>query len=277
MKLSVIIVSFNTKELLKRCLESIAKARRREGEKEEVEIIVVDNASGDGSAEEIKKIQIKYQKYKLNIKYILNNENLGFAKANNQALLQAQGEYCLLLNSDTQVRSGSLEKLIEFAREHPDTGLIGVRLLNLDDSIQPSIYHLPTVWRAFREFWLGQKGAYEKYAVTGTSPVEVEAVTFAAALIPKTTIEKIGLLDERYFMYFEDLDYCRRVKRAGLTVYYLPTAEVVHCHGASGQGLLTTYQHLTESSKIYNGQLKYWLLTFIIWFGQKWRKIFGCF
>lgn len=267
MKLSVVIVSFNTKELLKKCLESIKGSGLKASD---YEVIVVDNASQDGSVEMVKE---EFPEVKL----IVNQENLGFAKANNQALKQVYGEYCLLLNSDTQVKPGALEKLVEFAEKHPEAGVIGARLLNPDGSIQPSVYHLPTIWRAILEYWLGMEGEYEKYAVTGTNPVSVEAVTFACALIPKITIEKIGLLDERYFMYFEDLDYCWRVRQAWLKVYYLSTAEVNHYHGASGKGSSATYRYLLESSKIYNGQLKYWFLTFIIWSGQKWRKIFGYF
>jgi len=265
MELSIIIVSFNTRELLKKCLESIKNA----------EIIVIDNASTDGSVEEIKKLKIKYQKYKLNIKYILNNENLGFAKANNQALRLAGGEYCLLLNSDTEVKPGALEKLVEFARQHAEVGIVGARLLNPDGSLQPSVYHFPTIWRAFQEYWLGRKGSYEKYALTASDAVKVEAVTGAAMLISRKTIEKIGLLDEQYFMYFEDLDYCRRLKRANLKVYYLPEAEVIHHHGASGKGSPLTYRYLVKSSKIYNGISKFWALSFIIRSGQKWQRILG--
>lgn len=266
MDLSIIIVSFNTKELLKNCLESILRARRREGEKARIEVIVVDNASNDGSSQMVKK---EFP----GVKLVQNKQNLGFAKANNQALRISQGEYCLLLNSDTEVKPGALEKLVEFAKSHPGAGIIGARLLNPDGSPQPSVYHFPTIFGAIKEYWFSQKGTYEKYAVTASDAVRVEALTFAAVLIPKTTIKRIGFLDELYFMYFEDLDYCRRVKRAGLKVYYLPQAEVIHRHGASGSSSGITYQYLVESSKIYNGIVKYWFLFFIIWLGQKWQKI----
>ena len=277
MELSIIIISFNTKELLKRCLNSVIgdewsvvrKKRPVTSHQSPVtEIIVVDNASTDGSVEMAKR---EFPQVKL----IENRENLGFAKANNQALRQAQGKYCLLLNSDTEVKPGAPEKLVEFARQHSEAGIIGARLLNPDNSVQASSYHFPSIKRALAEFWLGRKGEYEKYiAATSKEPVEVDVVSFAAALLPKKTLEEIGLLNERYFMYFEDLDYCRRVKRAGLKIYYLPEAEVVHHHGASGKGSNITYQYSVESSKIYNGLPKYWLLSFIIWSGQKWQRIF---
>lgn len=256
MKLSIIITSFNTKELLEKCLLSLKNAQ--------AEIIVVDNASIDGSVERVE------QRYK-GIKILRNKENLGFAKANNQGIKIAQGEYVLLLNSDTQVEPKALDELIKFAEERSEAGVIGAKLLNQDGSTQPSVFHLPTIRGAISEFWFKKTESFSKYAPKGNNPIEVEAVVGAAMLIPKPVIEKVGLLDERYFMYFEDLDYCRRVRRAGFKVYYLPKAEVIHHHGASGKELgHKTNQWLVTSSKIYHGTIKYWLLTFIIWLGQKW-------
>jgi GT2 family glycosyltransferase len=262
MKLSIIIVNFNTKEFLKKCLESIYQYI----DISTYEIIVVDNGSIDGSAKMVKE---EFPKVKL----IENSKNLGFAKAVNQGIRKAKGEYIFLLNPDTEIKRGTLKKLIEFAGKNPDAGVIGAKLLNPNSSIQSSVYHFPTIWRAIKEFWFGQRGAYEKYAPAGMEPVEVDAVTGAAMLIPRKTIEKIGLFDERYFMYFEDLDYCRRVKKAGLKVYYLPEARIIHHHGKSGLSV-HVYSYLVSSSKIYNGIIKYYLLTFIIWLGQKFRNIF---
>ena len=227
MNVAVIIVSFNTKELLRKCLASIEKmetgncpAERDPALREKLETIVIDNASSDGSPEMIKK---EFSQ----VKFIANKKNQGFAKANNQGLKIAKGDYLLLLNSDTEVRPGTLQKLEEFAQNRPQAGVVGAKLLNPDGSIQPSVYHFPTIWRAIKEYWFGLKGSYEKYAPTFEKEVEVEAVTGAAMLIPKKTIERIGYLNERYFFYFEDLDYCRRVRRAGLKVFYLPTAEIL--------------------------------------------------
>lgn len=265
MDLSIIIVSFNTKELLRRCLESIYRARDHSPK---MEIIVVDNTSTDGSSEMVNK---EFPETML----IRNKQNLGFAKAVNQGLKIAKGNYIFLLNSDTEVKSVAMEKLIKFAREHPEAGIIGARLLNPDSSIQPSVYHLPSIWRAIAEYWLGQKGAYEKYNMITSDAVSVEAVTGAAMLISRKTIETIGFLDERYFMYFEDLDYCRRAQGAGFQVWYLPIAEVIHYHGSSGPSPGVTYQYLVKSSKIYNGIIKYYFITFIIWLGQKWQNFLG--
>ncbi len=265
--LSIIIVSFNTKKLLRECLKSLIT--NYQSLITDHEIIVIDNASEDGSS-------LMVGKDFPQVKLIENQENLGYAAANNQALRQAQGKDCLLLNPDTRVKPGSLEKLIKFAEEHPETGIVGAKLVNPDGSVQPSVYHFPTLWRAIKEYWFGQKGVYEKYAPKGKKPVEVEAVTGAAMLIPRKTIEKIGLLDEKYFMYFEDLDYCGRVKQAGLKVYYLPKAEILHHHGQSAvKAGSKAYRFLVQSSKIYNGLVKYYLLFLILWIGQKWQKILG--
>ena len=291
MDLSIIIVSYNTRELLKRCLESLIP---------NTGIIVVDNGSNDGSREFLRDLERrKYRNIEENkkskslnlynreaissfaynsisLKVIFNKNNVGFAKANNQGIKIARGKYILLLNSDTQIRQGTLAKLIEFAEKHPEAGAIGARLLNPDSSVQPSIYHLPTIGRAIGEYWLGRKGTYEKYASMGKNPAEVEAVTGAAMLIPRRIIEKVGFLDERYFFYFEDLDFCRRVRRAGFKVYYLPSAEIIHHHGASGKEIPgETQEWLGQSSKIYHGILRYYLITFIIWVSQKWRKLLG--
>ncbi|MDP2860695.1 MAG: glycosyltransferase family 2 protein, partial [bacterium] len=163
----------------------------------------------------------------------------------------------------------SLKNLLFFAKNHPDTGIIGSRLLNPDGTVQPSVYHFPTIRRAIKEYFFGKKGSYEKYAPNSEKPLEVEALVGATMLIPKTVFEKVGLLDERYFMYFEDFDFCRRVKSAGLKIYYLPESRIFHHHGASGKKLGgKTSEFLVKSSKIYNGRLKYYLFTLIIRLSQ---------
>jgi GT2 family glycosyltransferase len=260
MDLSIIIVSFNTKDLLKRCLESLPLSS---------EIIIVDNGSIDGAVEMLKKIK------EPKIKIIENKENLGFAKAVNQGLKKAKGEYLLLLNSDVFAKKEAFNKLVAFAKDQPQAGVIGGRLLNPDGSPQGSCFYLPTVLRIMREFWFNGHSTLNKYIPLSDKPVEVEAVIGAVFLIPRKVLNKVGFLDERYFMYFEDLDYCRRVREAGFKVYYLPEAEFIHEHGASGKNIPgQTHRWLVESSKVYHGTAKYFLITAIIWLGQKWQKIF---
>lgn len=269
MTLSIIIVSYNTKKLTLDAIESVY----RDGSEISYEIIVVDNNSQDGSVEVLRELEKKDK----NLLLIENKGNLGFARANNQGIKKAKGEYMLLLNSDTIVKPGALGKLLEFAKERPDAGVVGARLLNKDGSIQEGCFHFPTIGRAISEYWLGQKGHFEKFAPKGALPVTVDAVVGAAFLITPKALKKVGLLDERYFFYFEDIDYCRRVWKEGLRVYYYPKAEIIHLVGASGKAIANPsnqWRRLIPSSKIYHGVLKHYLLTFILWLGQKWEKIF---
>ena len=255
MKLSIIIVNYNTKELLRRCLKSLPD--------EWGVVIVVDNSSTDESVEMIKK---EFPSVRL----ILNSQNLGFARAVNQALRQAIGEAVLLLNSDTIVKKGALEKLIEFEKK-VRPAIIGAKMLNPDGTVQGSCFYLPTISRAIKEYWFGKSGYFSKYAPEGKEPMEVEAVSGGAMLISKGVIEKIGLFDERYFMYFEDLDYCRKARKVGYNIYYLPTVEIVHEHGASGKNLAISeeqWKRLIPSSKVYHGPLKHFLINLIIRLGQ---------
>jgi len=263
METSVIIVSYNTKKLTLQTIKSI--------EQENVEIIIIDNNSKDGSLKELQRLA-KEKKIKL----IENSSNTGFAFANNQGIKKACGKYIFLLNSDTKVKKGAVKKLVDFAKKTPDAGFISARLLNADGSVQASCLYFPTIFNAIREYWFNQKGLFEKFAPKGKVAVEVEASVAAAALVTPKGIKKVGLLDERYFFYFEDIDYCRRIKKAGMKIYYLPAAEVTHYHGMSGKKIAdegNQWRRLIPSSKIYHGVLKHYLLTAVLWFGQKWQKL----
>ncbi|MEJ2348070.1 MAG: glycosyltransferase family 2 protein [Patescibacteria group bacterium] len=268
MELSIIIISYNTKDLTRQCIESIIN----EGSKIDLEIIVVDNDSKDGSVEELKELWKKYK----NLKLIENKENVGFSKANNQGIKTASGRYILLLNSDTKVKRYVFKKLLSFAEKTDDAGVVSPKLLNGDGTLQPSCFYFPTIRNAIREYWLGQKGLFEKYVPKVKKPVVVEAVVGAAFLITPKALNSVGLLDERYFMFFEDLDYCKRVQEKGLKVYYYPGASIVHYHGASGKKIAdqeNQWRRLIPSSKIYHGVLKHYFLTAILWLGQKWQKL----
>jgi GT2 family glycosyltransferase len=256
-KVSIIVISFNTRPLTLACLKFIFGSRP----KINFEVIVVDNASEDGSVQALRKLRVK------NLRLIANKKNLGFAKANNQGIRLSKGEYVILLNSDTQVKKGAIDKLVDFADRAPDAGAVVPRLLNKDGTIQGSVFEPPTVSKAIRQYWLGKKGLLDKYAPQKGSVVK--AAVMAAFLVTPLARKKVGVLDERYFMYFEDFDYCRRLRRANLKIYYLAEAEIVHLHGASGGG----NKLLVESAKKYHGLLVYYVITFIIWSGQKWQKL----
>lgn len=264
--LSIIIVNYNTKELISDCIKSIRKSKP----KLKYEVIVVDNGSKDGSVENLKKLK---EKGLLN-KLILNRDNLGFAKANNRGLKISKGKYRLLLNSDTKVIKGALDELVRSASNVSDAGAIGAKLFNPDGTVQASAYYLPTAKRAIIHYWLGGKKYFDKYIPKGEGLVEVEALTMAALLLTPKATKKAGYLNEKYFMYFEDLDYARSLKEKSLAVYYDHDSKVIHKHGASGINVKdknNQWRRLIPGSKTYHGLLKHYLIQFILWTGQKLR------
>ncbi len=258
--LSIIIVNYNTKKLTNDCIASIVRTAADIS----YEIIVIDNASSE-------QFELR-DSLKPKVRLIRNSVNKGFAKANNQGMKIARGEYILLLNSDTVVHKDAISLLISFAKSHPDAGIVAPQLLNADQSVQPSVFLFPTISRAILQYWVGLRKAFDKYIPKGNSPVKVEAVVAAAVLITPTALKKAGRLNEKYFMYFEDIDYCRKIKKAKLTIYYLPEAKVTHYHGASGKGIADSadqWRRLIPSSKIYHGNVRHFIITFILWSGQK--------
>ncbi len=268
-EVSIIIVNWNTKLLTQKCIESILKSNT----KSTYEIILVDNYSSDGSV----KIFREYLKAKKINKLIENNSNLGFSKANNKAIEVARGKNIFLLNSDTEIKNGAIDELVNFANANKNIGVIGSRLFNADGSIQASCFNLPTLSRAVRQYWLGQRGVFDKYYPKEENPTKVEAVVGAAMFVTENSIKKVGLLSEKYFFYFEDLDYCRAVAKAGLSVYYLPSSHVIHYHGSSINKITDkndAWKKLIPGSKIYHGTLMHYLINLVIWSGQKWQKFF---
>jgi GT2 family glycosyltransferase len=239
MELSIVIINYKTPELTKKCVASIKKYPP----KVLYEIIIIDNS----------------------------NDNVGFAKGNNKGIKKARGKYILLLNSDTEVKKGSIDRLVEFAKNNPDAGAVVPKLLNKDGTTQASAFKFPSLWLAIRQYWFGEKNLLDKYI-----PLEsnIDIGVMAAFLITPEAIKKVGLLDERYFMYFEDFDYCRRIKQKGLRVYYVSDSEVVHYHGASGPA---DWKRLIPGSRIYHGNLVHNLMTFILWTGQKLGKLIPIF
>ncbi len=266
--LSIIIVNFNTKKLVLNCIESVINSNP----KTIYQIIVVDNGSSDGSVSAIRKLKVKTN----NILLIENKNNLGFAKANNQGIKKADGKYILLLNSDTKVLPGTLDKLLDFAKNTNNVGVVGPKYLNPDKSIQGSCFKLPTLGRTIKQYWFGKRGLLDKYTPLGKYAQEVEAVTMASFLITPECIKKVGLINENYFMYFEDLDYCRAMRKFGLKVYFLPSAEIIHYHGASGREITKPeyqWRRLIPSSKIYHGTMKHYLINMVIKIEQIVNKV----
>ena len=266
-ELSIVIVTWNTKKLLSDCIESIVSKKH----KVNYEIIIVDNGSTDGTIEYLDNLNSKK-----GFKIIKNSKNEGFAKANNKGIKQARGEYILLLNSDTKVLDSALDQMYEFAKVTPGAGVVGARLLNADGSTQASCFNFPTLINTIQEYWLGQKGRTSKYFPKGDEPSVVDAVVGAAFLITPNARKKVGLLDERFFFFFEDLDYCRSVKFVGLKTYYLPSAQVTHYHGSTVRKITDVddaWRKLVPGSKIYHGLIIHNMISFVMWTSQKWQKL----
>jgi GT2 family glycosyltransferase len=250
-ELSILIVNFNTRELLQDCLRSIAQ-----DEGVQAEIIVVDNASRDGSAA---MVRADFPQ----VCVLENDENEGFAKANNRAIARAGGQYLLLLNSDTVVHPGALQVMTDFLAAHPRAGAVTCRLLDADGSVQACVsgtpgpilllFRLCGVSRIFRDQRLRQRARQAAGFFLGStirsyldpyvsqSPAQVENISGACLMLRREAIEQVGLLDESYFMYFEDMDYCLRLRQAGWKLYYLPEGEIVHLVGRSSSGRMRDF------------------------------------
>lgn len=227
--LSIIIVNYNAGGLLKRCIDSIYK----ESTITSFDIWVVDNNSTD------KSIPMMRQNFP-QVNLIENKENLGFAKANNQAIARCIGNYILLLNPDTLILQNALEKMVEFMDGNPTVGICGCKVLNEDGTFQLACRRtIPTPGVAFFRLTglstlFPRNKIMAKYNLTYIDPderQEVDAVSGAFLMIRRELVEDIGLLDERFFMYGEELDWCLRAKKAEWTVMYYPGAEIIHCKG----------------------------------------------
>lgn len=228
--LSIIIVNWNTRDDLARCLASLVPACSRLA----TEVVVVDNGSRDGSARLVRR---DYPWVRL----IATGRNLGFARGNNVGLAQATGRFRLLLNPDTIVHDDALEQLVRYANANPEVGLLGPMLLNRDGSLQPSCRRFPTVSALlFRntplERWLPNNRFARSYLMeewNHREPREVDWLSGACLLARAELVEALGGLDERYFMYVEDMDLGLLAHRAGWRVVYLPSARVTHAVGRS--------------------------------------------
>ena len=246
--LSIIIVAWNTRELLAQCLESFCQevqALQAAG----VETLVVDNSSRDGSAQMVRE-RFPW------VKLIENQTNLGFARGNNQAVHQSRGRYVLLLNPDTEVKAGALQKLVGFMEAHPRAGGAGARLLNPDGTLQPSCYQEPTLprefWRMFHLDAVIPYGAYRMATWDLDKPRPVEVVQGACLILRREVLNQVGLLDEGYFIYSEEVDLCHRLRQAGWGLYWVPQAQVVHYGGQS-----TKQVAADMFLQLYGGKIRY--------------------
>jgi GT2 family glycosyltransferase len=241
MDLSILVVSYNTVNLLCKCLSS---AYSNLPSNLEAEIIVVDNASRDGSAE---MVQAEFPLARV----IANAENRGFAAANNQGLQLAQGRYILLLNPDTEVLDNALEKLVKFLQDSPDVAVVSPALVYPDSSFQHSVFKFPNLWQIFLDFipinWRFTEssfnGRYPRRYITGpdAAPFPVDFPLGACMLLRRDVIEQVGPMDERFWMYMEEIDWCFRIRKTvrpdggKWQIYCQPAARIIHHSGASSR------------------------------------------
>ncbi|MDY6877300.1 MAG: glycosyltransferase family 2 protein [Chloroflexota bacterium] len=277
--LSVVIVNWNVCDLLRRCLHSIFDTQCLT-----LEVFVVDNASTDGSVEMVRS---EFP----GVHLIANTDNRGFPAANNQGIAAARGRYVLLLNPDTEVVGGALATLVAFADAHPDVGMVGPQLLYPDGSVQSSRRRFPTLATAFFEStWLepyAPRRLLERYEFLDRSADVVQDVGWlygAAFMARREAIERVGPMDEGFFMYSEELDWCRMFREAGWRVVYLPAAQIVHHEGKSSEQVTAARHIHFQTSKVryfrkYHGRivaevLRLFLLCNYVWQlgleGAKW-------
>jgi GT2 family glycosyltransferase len=254
---TVVIVNYNAGALLDACLGSV---RRFAGDLA-LELVVVDNASSDGSAQALAG--------RPDVRLIRNPGNRGFAGAVNQGLAASRGRHVLLLNPDAELVAPVCQALLAFLDAHPAAGIVGPRLLNPDRSLQPSAYRFPTLFqaagtlfrlrrlvptrllRATAGRWLGQ--AFGQLDPHRTAR-RVDYVTGACCLVRRAVVERIGELDERFFMYFEEQDFCLRARQAGWETWFDPAAEVVHHIGGSSRGdpAITVVERMRSMRRFYD-------------------------
>ncbi len=262
-KLSIGIVNYNTSDLTRKLLESIFSKTSGFDEKN-MEVIILDNGNIDPCKEAIKE-------YTSRVKYIKNEENEGFSKAYNKTIKYSLGEYYLMLNSDIEILENSLKKILEAGEEFNGQAVIAGKMIFPNGITQDSIFHLPTITGALKEYFLKQRGAYFMYVPKEEKMVQVDGAVMAAYLIPRKILDKAGLLDENIFILFEDVEYARRLKNIGIPIYFDPNSKFLHHHGASTkkQGIAKSYDQLKKSSMYYHGKIYYWLLYYTMLFCQK--------
>lgn len=249
--ITIAVISYNTKGLLKGCLDSIAS----QGGDLLNNTLVIDNASTDGSQELIKN---KYPQVKL----VANKQNLGFAKAANQAIKAAKQKFVLMLNSDTILHENSIESLLDFMKSCPQAGAVGPLLLNPDGSSYPSGRRFPSFIDGSMHAFLGIvlpknrfTRRYRQLDWDRNNKKEVDWISGAAICLRKAAVQEIGFFDEDYFMYVEDMDLCYRLWQNGWKVFLLPESKVVHYIGQSSKQFSTRMVKEHEKS-IYRFFLK---------------------
>lgn len=227
MDLSIIILAYKSKTDLENLLPSVFSSQT----KYSFEVILVDNGSYDGTFELVENFKKKHTNL-----FFIQNVNNGFSAGNNLGIKKAQGEYILLLNPDTKLSEETLEVMIDFMNERRDVGISGCKLIKKDGSLDKACRRrFPNPRSAFKRLFLRNDAEYNYSDINPDLSMEVESVVGAFLLIRKEVVQKIGLLDEDFFMYGEDLDWCFRAKEAGFKIWYYPKTTILHLKGESSK------------------------------------------
>lgn len=259
-KISVIVVNWNVEESFSRCVKSVLDTNYSD-----LELILIDNDS-------LKKPKIPKS---FKITYIQNKSNIGFPAAVNQGLKLFNGDYVLILNPDTKIQKDFFEKALYCLKSDPKIGVMGPKFVDPDGTPQGSVYRETSIVRTIQEYWFGKTGLTGKYipSTEDRTPVKVDCVMGACMFMPRKTVEKVGLFTDKVFIFYEDLDYCRRIRNFGFKVIFNPSITIEHEHGQSTKQNPLANGLLMTASKWYNGIIKHNILWFIIWTSQKFQKL----
>jgi len=250
--ISIVVVNWNTKDRLRQCLSSVTTGHERQPQ-----IIVVDNASSDGSAQMVREAFPR-------VTLIEAGANLGFAAANNMAIPHAAGEFVLFLNPDTSVKEGALARMAAFMRSHEQVGMVGPKMVHPDGRpYELGLQWFPTPFREFLRMLLLSKNntgfvkrlfPYQDPNVSGF----VSKLYGGCLMVRRRVLDDVGLFDARFFMYWEDVDLCRRISEHGFRLYYDPQAEVVHWSGSASRKKAANFAILTQCASCLKLMQKYY-------------------
>jgi GT2 family glycosyltransferase len=269
-ELSVVIINFNAKQYLHNCISSVISELNSHVDHE---VIVVDDASTDGSPQMVKE---DYSSVKL----IENERNLGFVASNNIGIKAASGKFIFCLNNDTVVKDGAIKGLVNFMKAHPDAGAIGPKLLNSDGTIQYQCRRsFPTPLNSFFYFsgisrFFPKSKTISSYLMTyldDAETIKVDSLCGAAMMVTRDVVASVGPMDEDYFMYGDDIDWCYRIKKAGWNIYYHPQAEIFHYGGRGGsrsmpfKSLYRYYRAMAVYHKKHNAGRHFFILNCLVY------------
>jgi len=273
--LSIIVVSYNTRDLT---LAALTAASRSLADSDlAYEVLIVDNASPDGSADAVRQAFP-------GVTLIANDENRGFAAANNQGLAASQGRHAVLLNPDTAVLDDALTQLVRFLNEHPHAGACAPSLLYADGGFQHNAFRFPGLAQTFLDFFplhgriaeSRLNGRYPRSLCERGQPFPIDHPLGACLMVRRAAIDQVGLMDEGYFMYVEEIDWCRRIQAAGWGVYCVPRARVIHHAGQATRQFrdamfVALWQSRLRYFDKYHGPAFRWAVRRVIRLGL-WRE-----